>query len=328
MLHIFHGLLLIHLRIVFTMFMCRSFFISLFIFFTAVPTFSQQPVKLSYERNSNGDYVFYIENFTSKSYHVVVTMNRLVGLSCGCRLPFDKNVGLGKTQLFKLTKEGMAAKPDFSYSWSKYEGFANPKINDKVIYALPIKPATTTRTIRLTNLRETYGEEEAPDDFYAVGFTLDESDTIYAARRGVVEEIKNGLESEKQNLRFSQKRNSIRIRHRDNTVAYYSVLKNDSFMVEEGEEIEAGTPLALASGANYTVGTHVRMWVQYLKFDSELPKKERYKWGYVTPVFATSEGTKVLDDNTEYEAKLTEALIVQELSKRELKRRNKKKKNK
>lgn len=308
---------------------CRSLFLLCILATCSFSAQAQRPLKVSYERNSNGEYVFYAENTTNKVYHVVVSLDRLVGLTCGCQLPYSTNVRLGRSQLFKLTKDGMAGNTDFSWSWSYNEGYANPKVNEKVVYALPVAPGKQTRTIPLQSLSKTFGDKEPPADYYAVGFSLNLGDTIFASRGGTVEEIKDGLESEKDQLRFSRERNRIRIRHKDNTVGYYSIFKNKSFLVEEGQEVEAGTPLGLATGENYTSGPHVRMWVQYLSFNVKLPKKERYRWGYVTPQFATAnEGNVVVKGNATYEGMLNESLIVQELSKRELKKRAKKKKGK
>ena len=295
--------------------------------FSGYSAFSQRPLQVSYDRNTNGDYVFFAQNTTNKVYHIVVDIPRMSGVKCGCQFPYSANAKFGKTQLFKLTKEGALSNPDFSWSWSYNEGYANPKINEEVVYALPIAPGNQTVVIGLQNIRNTFGDKPSPQDYYAVGFSLSAGDTVFASRGGVVQEIKKSSGTDKDGVNFSRDRNMVKIRHKDNTLGNYSIFKSNSFLVEEGQLVEAGTPLGLAGGENYTAGPHVRMWIQYLSYKRNLPKEERYRWNYLKPKFATAnDGTRVVASNLRYEGLLTEDLIVQEMTKREIKRRAKKKK--
>ncbi|MCE7993831.1 MAG: M23 family metallopeptidase [Roseivirga sp.] len=295
---------------------------------SATISFAQvRPIKITSERDSNGNVVFYAQNNSSRNYHIVLTMTKLMSLRCDCQLPYEGNVGLGKKRLFKLIPDGLIDQGDWDYRWTSYEGFANPKIKEDVAYLIPVKSGDTVKTLGLQNLKDTYGDEKAPADFYAVGFKMNDGDKVFAARRGTVVEIKNGGGSSDRNLSYSKNSNSILIRHRDNSLARYSVLKNNSFMVEVGAEVEAGDAIALAGGENYTAGTHVRLMIYYLSFDKSKNEGTRYSWVYIKPSFATeSKGNIQLDDGEAYTSLHTEALIIQEWTKRELKKKGKKKK--
>ncbi len=294
----------------------------------STPAFSQlRQINITSERDSNGNIVFYAQNNTSRNYHIVLTMTKLMSLRCDCQLPFEGNVGLGKKRLFKLIPDGLVDQADYDYRWSFYEGFANPKLNEKVTYLIPVKSGIPVTTLGLSSIKETYGSEKAPANFYAVGFKMDEGEQVLAARRGTVVEIKNGQEGAGGNLSYSRNSSSILIRHRDNSLARYSVLKDNSFLVQVGDEVEAGDPMATVGGENYASGTHMRLMVYYLKFDKQKNEGNRYSWEYIKPVFATeNEGNTQLADGEQYVSSHSEALILQEWTKRELKKRGKKKK--
>lgn len=310
-------------------FSTRYFLLFLSLIFSA-PVFAQmRPVKITSERDSNGNVVFYAQNNSSRNYHIVLTMTKLMSLRCDCRLPYEGNVGLGRKRLFKLIPDGLIDQGDYNYRWTFYEGFANPKVREDVAYLIPAESGGVVKTLGLQNLKETYGSEKAPDDFYAIGFKMNPDDKVFAARRGTVVEIKNGAESPQGNLSYSKNSSSILIRHTDNTLARYSVLKNNSFMVEVGDKVEAGDAIAIAGGDNYSAGTHVRLMVYYLSFDKQKNEGDRYDWVYVKPTFATgNQGNIHLEDREEYTSLHTQSLILQEWTKRELKKKGKKKKTK
>lgn len=308
-------------------FSSRHLFFFLFFISTTISFAQLRPIKITSERDSNGNVVFYAQNNSSRNYHIVLTMTKLQSLRCDCQLPYEGNVGLGKKRLFKLIPDGLIDQGDWDYRWSFYEGFANPKIKEGVKYLIPAKSGNTIRTLGLQNLRDTYGDEKAPADFYAVGFKMNDGDKVFAARRGTVVEIKNGGERSGGNLSYSKNSSSILIRHRDNSLARYSVLKNNSFMVKVGDEVGAGDAMALAGGENYATGTHVRLMIYYLSFDKSKNEGTRYGWVYLKPAFATqAQDNVVLDDGAEYVSVHTQELIRQEWTRRELKKKGKKKK--
>lgn len=308
-------------------FSAKHFLVFLFLtFYTSL--FAQvRPLKITSERDSNGNVVFYAQNNSPRNYHIVLTMTKLMSLRCDCQLPYEGNVGLGKKRLFKLIPDGLIDQGDYDYRWSFYEGFANPKVKEDVTYLVPAQSGEVVKTLGLQNLKDTYGNEKAPDDFYAVGFKMNAGDKVFATRRGTVVAIKNGAEGSSGNLSYSKNSSSILIRHIDKTLARYSVLRNNSFMVEVGDKIEAGDAIAIAGGDNYATGTQVRLMVYYLSFDKQKNEGERYDWVYIKPVFATqNQGNLQLKDGEEYASLHTQSLILQEWTKRELKKKGKKKK--
>lgn len=304
-----------------------KFLFSLVAFIMSYSVMAQvTPVTIDIQRGNSGDVIFYAQNSSSRNFHIVLTMTRLTGYRCDCQLPFEGNVGLGKSRLFKLIREGLTVEGgDFDYRISFYEGFANPDVKDDISYVLPVASGSQVSTMGLVSLKETFGEEAPPKDFHAIGFKMNEGDKVYAVRRGKVVAIDDDAESGKGDLTYSRTRNSIVVRHSDNSLATYAVLRNNSFMVDVGDDVEAGDPLAVVGGDGYAIGPHMRLTVYYLKFDKSAQEGSRYSWVYVNPVFATVEqGKTQLTGGEEYTSLHTQQLIMQEWSKREIKKSRKK----
>ncbi len=297
----------------------------------SIPAYAQSgPLRISTQSDAHKNVVFYIQNSSSNNYHIVIDVTKMVNLYCGCVLPFSKNVGQGKTKLFKLFTEDLRGNVDYDYTWSYNAGWANPKIKEKIAYLIPSSSGKSVKTLGISSLKETYGDEsDEPEKsgYYGIGFKLDPGDTVFASRRGQVVSIKDGQEPIGENLSYSRARNSIVIRHRDKTLSTYSVLKNGSFFVKPGDPVEAGDPLAIVGGENYAAGPHVRLSTYYLAFDKTQNRGKRYGWAYIKPVFATgNQGNIHLEDGEEYTSLHTQSLIIQEWTKRELKKKGKKKK--
>lgn len=305
--------------------------IILIFFVLSIPVYAQSgALRISTQSDAQKNVVFYIQNSSSNEYHVVINVTKMVNLYCDCVLPFSKNIGLGKTKLFKLHTEDFRGNVDYDYTWSYKEGWANPKVKEKVAYLIPARSGKKVKTLGLSSLKKTYGDEADDSEtkgFYALGFKMSPNDTVFASRRGEVVSIKDGQEPVGENLSFSRARNSIVIKHTDKTLLTYSVLKNGSFFVKTGDLIEAGDPLAIVGGENYAAGPHVRLSTYYLSFDKAQNRGKRYEWAYIKPIFATQkQGNIQLEDGEEYVSSHTEPLILQEWTKRELKKKGKKKK--
>ncbi|GAB5527634.1 MAG: hypothetical protein Roseis2KO_55060 [Roseivirga sp.] len=284
------------------------------------------PLKISTVRkNDKQEIVFYATNNTADDYHIVVRVTRMRNVMCDCQLPYEANVSTGRTKLLTLKIDGFTNEVYYQYDWSHYKGWANPRLNKKIKYVLPVGDTKKTKVLGLKNIKETYGDEAPPEDFYAVGFKMNSGDTVFAARRGKVERIKDGTEPEGENLSFARNKNSVVIRHKDKSLANYSIFKNNSFFVSPGDFVEAGDPLGIVGGENYVAGPHVRLTTYYLSFDKMKDAGKEYGWVYIKPTFATENNGDILPvHNAEYVSVHTTDLIRQEWTKREKKGKKKK----
>jgi hypothetical protein len=256
----------------------------------------------------------------------VVYFKQLSGLIAATRLPAVKTVPRGKSRLFKLTKSGVGS-PTFNWGYAYQKGTANPKMAE-ISYALPVAVGKQTKTLKLNSINESYGDGKNEEDFYAIGFRLEEGDTIFSVRAGQVISVDEDSQVKGENMTFSRSRNKIEVEHKDGTIASYSIFKANSAMVEVGDNLLAGMPIALAGGEQYNNGYQVRLSVYYLKFDEEARTYDRdfFSYGYQKIKFKTAdEQPKELMPNIKYRGYIDEQMITQEMSKREKKPYNKSK---
>lgn len=145
-------------------------------------------------------------------------------------------------------------------------------------------------------------------------------DTIFAARRGVVSEVRDTSTLALSDYVYASDDNYMEIFHKDCTFGRYEVFKKS--LVEPGQEIEAGDPIAIAGGEHYTTGSHVRFSVIYLNQSQNENKTERiHSWAYVPLFFFTAENENgPLIYGCTYTCVKPESVITQEFTKRELKK--------
>jgi hypothetical protein len=91
----------------------------------------------------------------------------------------------------------------------------------------------------------------------AYDFLIPVGDTILAARDGIVRKIKQDSPDNGQ----GSDHNHVMIEHSDGTVAFYAHLKQESIIVNTGNNIGAGHPIALAGHSGTTDVPHLHFGV-------------------------------------------------------------------
>lgn len=292
----------------------------LLFFILSTNTYAQRDIKLSYEYDKvNGKYVFETQNLGNTYVTVVVNFKRLENLHASTSLPAIKTIGPGISKLFTLERSGPGS-VDFDYNWIYWPGTHNAKVKD-VQYVLPTTAGIKVSVFETNSVSETLGQEE-DDEFYGLGFRLVDGDTICAIRGGVVETVQQETQTDTLTYTYTRNRNKFRIRHDDGTVAYYSNYKNGSAMIEEGDEVLAGSPLAIATQTNTRGDANVLIYVSALDIDPDRSKdyKEWNKTVFIRPKFFTKEYQGELESGKSYTADISEEIITQEMSKRQKKK--------
>lgn len=281
----------------------------------------EQVIEISTERDKDGNYTFFADNNSFATHHVAIWFETISGFTVNASLPANRSIEKGNHLIFKILKNEMGNQ-NFRYTYTYRRGTANPKIKD-IAYALPVAQGKQTKTLELTSIDESYRNKKAPEGYYSIGFTLNEGDTLFAARGGRVIRLIQSEEADLEGLTFSSDRNILEIEHPDGTIGQYSIFKKNGALVEVGDDVLMGTPLALAGGKNYLSGYQVRFSVYYLHFDASESQnsKDWYSFKYITPEFVSSTGErKVLQPNIKYRSLLTEEMIMADMSRKERKR--------
>jgi murein DD-endopeptidase MepM/ murein hydrolase activator NlpD len=96
---------------------------------------------------------------------------------------------------------------------------------------------------------------------YAIDFNLKIGDTITAARSGVVVFIKEDSKKHGKTRDFIKYVNKINILHDDGTIADYSHIDYNGTLVNVGDYVEAGQPIALSGLTGFTTTPHLHFVV-------------------------------------------------------------------
>jgi murein DD-endopeptidase MepM/ murein hydrolase activator NlpD len=280
--------------------------------------FSQKrDVTISYQTTPNGDGVFTAANSDYCDYFVTLTFSSLINATASPTIQLSAPAGL--SQIYRLTPVRKNEPIRFGFSYSYIKGNANPKINAQFKYLLPVKEGKRTQVNELKNLSEFLGKP-LPPNWYALSYSMEEGDTVYAARGGVVCRINpSGKATMNTGTIYTSSTNSVEIFHDDGTFGRYDLLKKEGILVKSGDKVNAGDPIGII-GRIYGK-TQLNFIVYYL--DKRLINTDGafLTAGYSSykPKFALAEkapATFIIPGET-YTAIKPIAVILQEMSKRE-----------
>ena len=301
--------------------------IIILVLFTSNILFSQKIIEIKYEKDKTGTgYVFECRNNSFVNYTVTIDFSTLVNLSADVPMPYKTTVSPGNNRLFKLSMTNTGGGTNFNYSISYQKGCEKTKVDTSFAYLLPISPSKSTKVFELFNIGEKYAQKSPPKDWYALGFKVEEGDTVFAARKGIVGEVVSDQLVAGESLSFSREVNYVEIQHEDCTFAKYELFKQNGVFVKVGETVQAGQPLGIISSKNFSSGSHMRLSVYYSFVENVLKAgkktEDKYYQAYVPIRFWVEGSIQKLEKNKSYTSEHPEVLIIKEMSKKEKKKRN------
>jgi peptidase M23-like protein len=282
----------------------------------------QKKIEVTYEKNALGEYEFTCNNKTFCNYIVEVSFSLLENLRADVSLPFRETVAPGTSRLFVLRKSVIKEPAHLTYHYKTFKGCARPAVDTAFTYLLPVAPGKKTRIFELNYIAKEYGGESEPKDWYALGLRMKAGDTVFAARRGRVTEIRDYANLQDSGYTFAREENFVEIVHNDCSFAKYQVFRDSGIFVREGDWVEAGQPLGLAGGDKYADGPQVRFSVRY-HLEQEVVKDgektgEVFYWAYVPLQFWTKDNGKTrLINHSSYTSEHPAEVITREMSKKQ-----------
>ena len=287
-----------------------------------LPTYAQSNlISLQTEYTSEGDAVIYSNSKAAVNYTVKVNFKILLGFTSNVSNPYITNVGVGRSQITKLIRDKNANSILLQYGFSYYAGIAFRKTPISYIhYVLPITPGKTTKVTKVESISDLLGQK-SENQFYAQGFTYSLGDTICATRAGNVYNINDQLkQGEGRDTIFSDSRNKIHIQHKDGTLGYYTILSPIKSLVQNGEFVIPGQPIAVfnKSANKYTMFFSV-YYLDEEKVRADAPK-DVYNALPVSYYLNENALSTKLIENQKYDSRITPAIISEELNKREKKK--------
>ncbi|MDB5209342.1 MAG: Peptidase family [Sediminibacterium sp.] len=297
---------------------------------TAAPCFGQNKlITCKSEKNPDNTISIYADCQVTGEYTAKLTFIDLEGFNSTVNI--ISNVALipvrrGYTEILKLTPMKSAVRHAMHFKYAIYPGPVLHRSPDtSFTYLLPASNGVSLRILKVSSLQEFTGKKP-PDDFGAVDFIYKAGDTICAARAGIVYDFNDEITvGEKDNNLYAKERNRIFIQHKDGTLAHYTMLAPIQILVNSGDEVIPGQPLAVFNKESDKY--HVLFSVAYLDerkaavnyINDNTPKPSFYR--YVPVTFATTEiTTDHLEPGKKYTAEQPKEIIGAEMSKKDKKK--------
>lgn len=216
--------------------------------------------------------------------------------------------------------------PRVRYQYYSTQGDPNCTPDTAFVYRLPYSTSISrpVHSLRLLG-REARHITQRNVNWHAMQFMMEQGDTIFAARAGLVTLVKEDAEDPAENtsgrITYRQKANTIVVEHTDGTIARYSVLESNSILVQPGDQVLCNTPLGLA-GSYDNEYFQLRLQIFYPRLQAGNPLEDgfRFQFHYFHPVFATTAGETKLTMQNSYQPIITEDMIIKEMSKREIRK--------
>ncbi len=212
-----------------------------------------------FEKIEDGGYNFYADNRHFIPQYLSLGFTSLTNLKMDRDNPSQITLKPGEERvlLFTLT----TVKKNSSYSFKSRLTYTNGDPltvePDGYNYSLPFEHGSKLK------LDQGFGGKFSHQDenFYALDFSMDVGTPIYAAREGVVIEVKEDSNRGGPSKAFAKYGNFISIYHKDGTFASYVHLKKNGSDVEVGDVVKEGELIGYSGNTGLTTGPHLHFSV-------------------------------------------------------------------
>jgi hypothetical protein len=269
---------------------------------------AQRAVEVKYEQDQKGAYVFSCVNYAFCNYILDVRFTSFTNVKCDQSLPFHAEVKPGYNKLFSISAIDPQAGVLFKYQSSFQKGCIHPDINEKIIYLLPVTPGTQAQVYEMSPLKSTDS-----GSWYVLRLKMKPGDTIYAARKGIVNDVQdqNGANDAGQTSIGTE--NFIEIAQSDCSFARYGILRKNSALVKPGQMVRTGQPIGLVGGDTYGRGSDIRFSIYYYQEENGMLKQTAISHYVVPQIWTKNNGAGRLKHGAIYASEFPASVLNQEL---------------
>jgi hypothetical protein len=213
----------------------------------------------------------------------------------------------------------------FQYSSRYYEGNLNSKIDYDYPYILPFDKGKTNFVNELFSLENVYLKKDLPKNWKSYSFDFKNPEIVRAIRKGIVVEIINKFKSKSDNIySYHSEQNSVKIEHKDGSLASYNGFGNNKINVKIGELVFPQTKLGEL--AKFDSRNIYRLYLSLYSFKTiegkslNNIKSSDIEINYITPKFYINGDIKELKNREIFEVDYNEDVLFKEMRRREIKR--------
>ena len=171
---------------------------------------------------------------------------------------YQATVTPGTQQALVRIQHANAGKPEFRYVWRIAMGSPEATHNPPQPYRVPFAIGSTHVVSQAYPFRFTH---ITPDSAYAIDIALPDGTQVYAAREGLVINVRHDAFRGALSPAMLDQANVIEILHDDGTFAVYAHLHWDSIRVHIGERVARGQYIANSGNTGFTSGPHLHFAV-------------------------------------------------------------------
>ena len=203
---------------------------------------------------------FFIRNLYPCPLEVQIDWGKHDNVSAEPNLPNRFVVASGDSPaLFKVTPDQPRKSTQFSLSYRYIYGRPLSNYQSNYLYYPPIAPKTRFRITQAFDGKFSHTDAQ---NRYAVDISMPLDTPVYAARAGIVIDVKDSYSDHGKQTELASKANSIRILHDDSSMAVYAHLALEKAQVKAGMSVAAGQLIAYSGNTGYSSGPHLHFAVQ------------------------------------------------------------------
>ena len=303
----------------------RSFLIFTLLVLCNHALFAQRIIDVKYEQDQKGAYVFSCINNAYCNYILELGFTTFNNVKCDQPLPFHAEVKPGYNKLFTISAIDPQTPLLFKYNSINQKGCMHPVVNRDFTYLFPISPGKDAQVYEMSpdKLIDSASRAKAPlnkstdkpadsASWYVLRLRMKAGDTIYAARKGIVNEIKDQSGANDAGQVSIGTENYIEITQPDCSFARYGILKKNGGLVKPGQTVKAGQPIGLVGGDAYGRGSDLRFSVYYYQEENGTLNQANIPHYIITQIWTKNNGKGRLKHGAVYISEFPAVVLNQE----------------
>jgi len=228
-----------------------------------------QDIRVYTESDGKGGVRLMAEKKKPGTVTIEVNFSELSGYRLSGTNPLVQTVNSPVSNIATLSREATGFNFNYRYSYKTYTGKNISKADTVFPYLMPVKNSNPVLTSGSYHIGEVVGKQS--NNYYAIGFSFPIDDTVFATRAGtVIAATMAETERGDQELYNAKARGNINIEHEDGTIARYNFIHPIKTLIEPGDFVIPGQPIAVFSGSQNTNTLLFSVSYLDLKFTDDL----------------------------------------------------------